>query len=235
MKIGLLTAIWGRPRLTELVLRYYAEYFWHIYVVASPDDNNPVKWLDIPFDVKPQVIMHPNQPLSDKWQAGISAIEDDDIDIDAVMIVGSDDLVTPKYLEACMYLMQNGADYIYLPGCYFYDAPTKRMIWGQAERLGLGRCISRRLLDRLDWQPWPEGLTHGLDGAMWERVQSLGDVRHVCLKDAHKNGYIGMDIKTGENIWGFDHIRENVICYDVEAEPVLRKHFPSVADELLNW
>lgn len=235
MKIGILTAIWGRPRLTELVLGYYESMPINMRVLVDSPDNCALIASSLP---KWNMTSAPNEPLSDKWLHGLQWMrewQDRWEYMDAVIIVGSDDLITPSYIDACRYLIAEGADYVYLPGCYFYDAPTKRMIWGQAERLGLGRCISRRLLDRMDWQPWPEGLTHGLDGAMWERVQAIGDVRHVRLDSAMKEGYIGMDIKTGENIWSFDHIRENIICYDVEPEPVLRKHFPGVADELLNW
>ena len=117
----------------------------------------------------------PNDPLSEKWQKGLVTIKQ--VNPDAVMIVGSDDLVTPKYIEACKYLISKGADLVYLPGCYFYCTKTKRMFWGWAERLGLGRCVSRSLLNRLDWKLWPDGLNSGLDGAMWDRINELKDVR----------------------------------------------------------
>ena len=230
-KLGLLTAIWGRPRLTELVLEYYYRRVEYGCVVNSPEDESSI---GLPYRGFWDSVSFSNSPLSDKWIRGVNWISLNQ-PVDAVIIVGSDDLITPKYIEACRYLIENGADYIYLPGSYFYDTQTGRMIWGYAERLGMGRCISRRLLDRLDWKPWPEGLEYGLDGAMWERVKELDDVNIVCLKDALKHGYVGMDIKTGENMWSFDHIREMVISADVEAESILRKYFPSVADELLNW
>lgn len=237
MKLGIYTAIWGRPRLTKLVLDYYnrIDTVYTMSVVYSKEDPDPthlpsVDWSD---DMDLWSVVHPNSPLSDKWLRGMQECRDSGMD--AVLIVGSDDLITPKYVEACRYLIENGADYVYLPGCYFYNALDGRMIWGQAERLGLGRCLSRRLLERLDWEPWPEGLPYGLDGAMWERVQALDDVSIVCLDEARKMGYVGLDIKTGSNLWDFDHIRDNIICFDTPAESVLREHFPSVADELLNW
>ena len=175
----------------------------------------------------------PNEPLSDKWLSLMPYVFDSDMD--AVIIVGSDDLVTADYIEACAYMVERGADFIYMDGAYFYDAVSGRMIWGNAERLGLGRCLSRRLLERLEWTPWPEGLGYGLDGSMSERVKALRDVGVVHLKECRKHGLVGMDIKTDLNMWSFDHIRNQVISYDADAPAVLNAYFPSVADTLLNW
>ena len=229
MKIGLLTAIWGRPRLTELVLRYYEQFDICRQLVGSVEDHLENHDFSI---AKWENVFYPNSPLSDKWQCGLNAVNRD---VDAVIIVGSDDLITPGYIEACKYLLKRGAEYIYMDGAYFYNAETGKMIWGNAERLGLGRCISRSLLDRMNWKLWPDGLENGLDGAMWERVQQTTEPKIVQLKDCKKEGLVGMDIKTGSNLWSFDHIKENLIHHEVDAGKVLRKYFPGVADELLNW
>lgn len=231
MKIGLLTAIWGRPRLTELVLRYYEGMPIDIRT-AIYSDEDPIEFRCNDKDF--QFCEYDNSPLSNKWNAGINNFQWED-DLSAVIIVGSDDLITPEYIESCKYLLSQGAEYIYMDGAYFYDAQSGRMIWGYAERLGLGRCISRSLLDRMNWRLWPEGLERGLDGAMWDLVQQADEPRIVQLKDCRREGMAGMDIKTGDNLWSFDHIRENLIHHDVDAAKVLNKYFPGVADELLNW
>lgn len=232
MQIGLLTAIWGRPRLTELVLRYYPglmEFGDILYCIDSPEcRTKSVDHTDWFFGE------HANSPLSDKWQHGITRLNDGGADVDAVIVVGSDDLVTPGYIEACKYLIERGADVVQMDGAYFYDAVNKKMIWAYASRMGLGRCISRRLLDKMDWKLWPDGRDSGLDGAMWEMI-SRHNPKVARLKDCAKKGLVGLDIKTGENIWSFDHIKNNTISHEVSAEKVLREHFPSVADELLNW
>jgi len=229
MNLGILTAIWGRPRLTELVLGYYEAS--ELVRVAAISER---EYEDHKISYHWNLHFCANDPLSDKWLEGMDMMHGIH-NPDAVIIVGSDDLVTPEYIEACRHLVAGGAEFVYLPGCYFYDAMSGRMIWGQAQRLGLGRCLSRSLLERLDWQPWEPGLSHGLDGSMWGRIQEVG-AKTVCLKDPRKHRLVGMDIKTEQNMWSFDHIRDEVISTDIEdPAKVLREYFPGVADELINW
>lgn len=237
MNLGLLTAIWGRPRLTDLVLRYYDKMDLRSIAISSEDDPSIVH--DDHFEFTDfETFAYPNDPLSDKWGFGISKFRDLGT-VDAVMIVGSDDLVTPKYIESVKYLLERGADYIFLPALYFYDLQSGRMHYCLAERLGLGRVLSRRLLDMLEWKPWPDGLNRGLDGAMWEKIQQLKDVKIVKLdmKACSKLGIAAMDIKgAGNNLWDYEEATSSLFGQQVkEPEKVLRKHFPSVADELLNW
>lgn len=230
MRIGLLTAIWGRPRVTELVLDYYDTIKGDLCIaIVSDEDPDPLEEYET---TNFEVFAYPNKPLSNKWNYGMSMMKD--WKPDAVIIVGSDDLITPKYIEACRYFLKHGAEYICLEGAYFFDAIKQRMCYGKARRLGLGRCLSRSLLERVDWNPWPNGLNSGLDGAM-DEVLAPHYPRIVRIEDPVELGLVGLDIKTGENIWGYDSIRDNLVVQDVDPEPVLREHFPTVADHLLQW
>lgn len=232
MNLGLLTCIWGRPRLTELVLRYYEKLDIDEYVAAVSEnrihEEREPYWHFPYFD---------NDPLSNKWNNGINFMEASDID--GIMIVGSDDLVTPSYIEAAKYLLEQGADYIFLPSLYFYNLKDGRMHYCLAERLGLGRVLSRRLLDMLDWKPWPDGMNKGLDGAMWGKIKELKEVNIVKLdlQTCKKLGIAAMDIKgSEENLWGYDESVYSLMCSEIkDPASVLSKHFPSVKDELLNW
>ncbi len=220
VKIGLLTATWRRPQLTKLVLDYYAGLDFSVRLAAVSDTSERYAgWITVYSE---------NNPVSNKWQAGLENVRQ--FDFDALMIVGSDDVITPAYLDACRYLIERGADYIYLPGAYFYDG--QRMFWGQAERLGMGRCLSRKLLRRLGWRLWDDGLDSGLDGSMTRRIDRMKGVGTIQIEDPIKHGYVGMDIKTGENIWSFDQVRSAVIARDVDANQVLDTHFPQIKDKL---
>jgi len=236
MNLGLLTCIWGRPRLTELVLRHYdqVDLCNRMLAFSRLDDlaalDNAGYW---------DTVCHSNEPLSGKWNAGMKAFYDLDEPLDGVMIVGSDDLVTPSYIDAAKYLLERGADYIFLPSLYFYNLQDGRMHYCLAERLGLGRVLSRRLLDMLDWKPWPDGLNKGLDGAMWEKIKDLKEVNIVKLdlQTCKKLGIAAMDIKGSDNnLWGYDESVYSLMCSEVkDPASVLDKHFSSVKDELLNW
>jgi len=238
MNLGLLTCIWGRPRLTELVLRYYNSLVYEGVYVFSEDDPNPMSANGLDIDSW-RGLMWSNYPLSNKWNEGIREFKIDPTHFDGVMIVGSDDLVTPSYIEAAKYLLEKGADYIFLPSLYFYNLQDGRMHYCLAERLGLGRVLSRRLLDMLDWKPWPDGLNKGLDGAMWEKIKELKEVNIVKLdlQTCKKLGIAAMDIKGSDNnLWGYDESVYSLMCSEIkDPASVLSKHFPSVKDELLNW
>lgn len=224
VKVALLTCTWRRPALTNIVMDYYSRLsFSHRRAVTSRLGESYKGWT---------LSYHENQPLSDKWQHGLKSLKQDDFD--ALMIVGSDDLITPAYLDACKYLIGAGADYVYLPGCYFYDTSTDRMIWAQAPRLGMGRCISRSLIERLDWQLWEPGLERGLDGSMATRIEATGTHKVIKIQDPLRYGYVGLDVKTSENIWSFDDVFGSLISYEVPAVDVFNEYFPSVKDEIIS-
>ena len=240
MNLGLLTAIWGRPRLTEMVLGYYEELpLDKMSFVYSPEDPEGIvrDWDYYAHSSRWLFNASSNSNLSGKWNKGLDNPRDGGWN--AVMIVGSDDLVTPRYIEAVKYLLEKGADYIYLPALYIYNLQDGRMHYCLAERLGLGRVLSRRLLDRLDWKPWPDGINRGLDGEMWKKINALKDVNIVRLGvDAcHRLGIAAMDIKgSGNNLWGYDETVMSLLGSEVkDPSKVLYKHFPSVANELLTW
>ena len=239
MNIGLLTAIWGRPRLTDLVLRYYERLDLKKVLVYSEEDPCVHDLVTGDWGY----IGYPNNNLSGKWNHGMMHIrsfhEFQNNSLAGVMIVGSDDLVTPQYVDAVKYLLARGVDYISLPTLYFYNLDTGRMHYCLAERLGLGRVLSRRLLDMLDWEPWPNDLNSGLDGAMWDRISKLKDVKAVKLsiKTCTKLGIAALDIKGGgNNIWSYQDSVSNLIGSEIKKPAeVLNKHFPNVAQTLLNW
>ena len=229
MKLGLLTAIWGRPEITQLVMDYYKDMpIDKLLCVVSSEDKaqytlNFGRWDRITW---------PNQPLSNKWSAGMEHMKD----CGAVIIVGSDDLITPKYVEACRYLLGQGVEYTYLEGAYFLDATTPRMCYATARRLGLGRCVSASLMNRMNWRPWPDGLDSGLDGNMEACMMGLEEPsREVRITNPVEHGFVGLDVKTGENIWSYDHVRNHLVVVDTDPREVLEKYFPSVSEKLLQW
>lgn len=235
MRIGILTTIWGRPELTELVINYYNDLdvpgveLVCLGVFSSDDSHTLIteKVWDRWYGVE-----HPNQPLSDKWNHGMKEMRE--YDVDAVIIVGSDDLISVKYIQACAHCVSRAKQYVYLPGCYFLDLETQDCIWAYARRLGLGRCLSRSLLDDMDWQPWPSGVKEGLDGEMAERMRKFCP-DFVNVRFAKEEGYAAIDIKGGHNMWSYDFVKENLYTEAANAHEVLNTHFPSIAHQLLNW
>ena len=217
IKLGILSCAWKRPALTAEFLRYHDAIGMPGLLVVSPDDEQP----DVSrFNLWMQYEKN-NFPVGAKWMFGLDWLRRHS-SFDAVMILGSDDFVTPAYIEVCKSLIASGADFIYLKNAYFHDAQSGEMIKGHAKRLGLGRCISMNLVERMNGHLWSPGLNSGLDGDMWQRVGQVGGVNRVALDMQDEIGIAGLDVKTGENIWSYAHIKENLINVQVDADQVLR-------------
>ena len=155
MRLGILIALWQRPKLTRLVLGYWTQLQVPgvelvRVAVASPEDPKRVQRAK-GFTV----LQAPNEPLSDKWNAGLAYFEDQGVD--AILIAGSDDLFCVGYVQNVCDLVQSGIDWVRLGSMYFLDLPTRRMVHMWHLNAGAGRVFSSRLLERLGWQAWRMG------------------------------------------------------------------------------
>lgn len=217
-RLGVLTALWRRPRVAEAALRHLADLAvpgvaLTRLAVRSPEDPDPAP--DVPGVA---YVDHPNAPLSDKWNAGVEAIRDAaGADLDAVMMMGSDDFVSAAYVRRAVEAVLDGASLVRSEDVVFYDAATGRAARARMPRMGAGRVLSRGLLDLLDWRPWPDGLSLRLDGGMDRRIKrrltSAPADRRRCrqvLISASAAPPL-LDVKTlgtpgGTSLWSFDHM-----------------------------
>ena len=115
-----------------------------------------------------------NDPLGAKWNAGFMAARK--YEPTGVLFVGSSDWVSDNYIaEAEKMLPQY--DMLGKLGCYFTDlgpSNIRTVNWfgyGKGSRsyepIGIGRVLSTRLLNKLNWQPFDKRLSSGLDWSMW--------------------------------------------------------------------
>lgn len=221
-RLGILTALWRRPRVAEAVLRHLADLAvpgvaLTRFAVRSPEDPDPAP--EVPGVA---YVDHPNAPLSDKWNAGMESLAGR---VDAVMVIGSDDFVSAAYVRRAVEAVLDGASLVRSEDVVFYDAATGRAARARMPRMGAGRVLSRSLLDLLDWRPWPDGLSLRLDGGMDRRIKrrltSAPADRRRCrqvLISAEGEGEPGaprvpplLDVKTlgtpgGTSLWSFDHM-----------------------------
>ncbi len=237
VKLGLLTAIWGRPRLTRLFLDYYdlQAPFSVMRAAYSPKDS-PADH-DLVLNAMNQGTMwtfdgYRNAPLADKWLGAINELKFHDLD--AVMIAGSDDFITPDYVEHCKKLVQDGAHMIVPRHIHYYDARTARMMRVRHKRPGAGRVLSASLLERMNWQPWRKG-DRNIDGSMDARLrETIGDEADRIYTYIDEPLGAILDVKTGVNMWDYDYLRKKEYV-DLDAAAFLPEHFPLIADELLEW
>lgn len=201
-RLALLTCVWQRPALTEIVLGYYqglqtrlADRLELILVaVGSEAEASRQRCERCGFEYHE----FPNQPLSDKWEHGLQHIRRHQPD--AVVIVGSDDLLSESLLRGYCELLDQGVLFCGLPDGVFFDLqqPAESVYWrgygGKTsehgmpwrlnETIGMGRLLARPLLEYLDYSLWAgEGINKSLDARAKERVSAIG-LRPLCY-DQH--------------------------------------------------
>lgn len=225
VRIAVLTCLWKRHALSARVLaRYQAiretlrgRVEVLLFAVGSEGDASRRIAEDHGF----HYTEHANDPLGAKWNAGLAAIRGHDVD--AVLIVGSDDLLDAGYFERCAAALQAGYTFIGLRDFYLFDLATLRLCYwpGYAEGsgrfgepIGLGRCLHRVLLERSDWRLWEDALNAGLDSSMMQRLAqryaSDAATMRVAVLSCRTHGIPAVDVKSGENIWSFSQMIEGL-------------------------
>lgn len=193
---------WGRHELLGFVRDYYDALdvegmtFLKTLITSPNDPEGPVEsrgdWEEIEAY---------NTPLTDKWNTGVQCISG--CDLDAIVIVGSDDLLAPEYFEMLRNVLADGVDYFILSSMYFFDALTGRLALSRYENAGAGRMIARPLLEAVDWTPWHH--RGRPDPANYRKCSPLATKEFKPTLDIASRT-VALDIKSQNNIWTFDEI-----------------------------
>jgi len=210
MKIGILTAIWKRPEITRIfaegIKRLQKQFDIVPVVVGSEGEMSMSLCHEYGF----MYLERPNEPLGRKFNEGLRVFKN--IDVDYIMIMGSDDLISNNLIEAYMPFMEKRKDVIGILDIYFYDILKKQLHYlsgyglrpqdkhRKGEPLGLARCIKRDVVERLQWQLWMNGINKGLDWTMTQRLKRIR-VRPVVMR-LRDIGALAVDLKSRHNICG---------------------------------
>lgn len=242
--ITIIMAIWKRPELTAAILDYYASLKIrrrkserlrgvHLDLIAavSPEDPSRDLYTQERFP-KWTFAEAPNEPLGAKWNAALKRAEE--TASDAVMIVGSDDLVSESYIRLVADALDNQA-YIQPDDMYLYDLETKRCVFAKPFPGGAGRVIRKDVLDACRWKLWGDTNIF-LDAAMSRRLERVVKSQFRPSHDRHEMCIV--DLKSSENIWRL-HPTENRMISDgktinvqvakeVDGKALLSQYFPMV-------
>lgn len=181
MNLAIVTPFWGRPELSEAMMRHTREVAPDAVLIAvlSPEDPDERALSGAAARHDWNIERKPNQPLGAKWNAGLDETHHVVGGIDAVMILGSDDFVSPEWvtkatraIEAGM-LMAGLTDFYALRlinGRLYHVNPYPEGSPRHGETIGSGRIFSAELLDAVSWKLWPEGQSAGLDYAAMQRL-----------------------------------------------------------------
>ncbi len=139
-------------------------------------------------------VNYPNDPLSEKIQAGIYKARE--FSPDAILLCGSDDWLSLDWIErfslclrtydvvghGTMNLLQGtGGKDIKIIEIPVYMGTSRR-----GEPIGAGRMISRRILDKIDWNLYREKQNTGCDGGSFTVLKSAGAKVFMCEEDNPK-------------------------------------------------
>lgn len=198
-KILIVTAVWQRHELTEIVLSYYAKLAQRskgkIQLLAAGSEG--VKSRTLCERNGWNYIECPNDPVSFKWSTLTQ--EARNFDFDFLTISGSDDLLSLPLIRYYDSVYSSDAEYMLgLKDLYFYMMSSEKSYhfhgYETLKTIGAGRCFSRTILKKVNWKPWHDyAVNRGLDSRCSSHLIRCGITeRPVRMK---VTGGIGIDIK----------------------------------------
>lgn len=211
IKLLVFTALWKRPHIARICfhginrLRRHPDYDITAFAVISEKEMIPlceefgVKWL-----------MHDNQPLGRKKNAGLMFCQR--FDFDWMMEIGSDDLVLNSLLDDYKPLTERHPFFGICDICFVdsTDGECNRYVNRQT-MFGAGRMIRRDVLQRHKWKIWPDDAVNVLDGKSLSVITEKFNIPYTMLRPIDYPQVI--DIKSEVGIWPFEAFRG--VKYDI--------------------
>ena len=236
LNLVMLTCVWKRPRLTKIIMSYYSKLKEEIrdtvnlefVAVGSEGEKSRTICEEAGF----HYFEYENQPMSKKWQYGLEMTKK--YNPDGVIIMGSDDIITKEIINFYVEKIKLGYILVGIKDFYIYESSIKKLAhwrgYGELndahrmeETIGLGRCLARPLLDKIEFDVWGGlELKRNLDGAMTNRLKEFGvfpisedncsiivhngkllRIGHIGYKLKEMNGF-AIDIKSKTNVTNFD-------------------------------
>ena len=129
--------------------------------------------LDIAQQMDVEFISISNDPLGTKWNKGFQASKN--YQADGVMFMGSSDWCSDDYVDSVR-LHLNDFGMLGMLGCHFADVADEiRLVHWKGykdsirvnEPIGIGRVLRADFLNKIQWSPFDQRLSSGLDWSMW--------------------------------------------------------------------
>jgi hypothetical protein len=215
-RVVFLTCTFGRTKVSEIYKQnlinlencFHKKYIFQNVIVDSENSN---KYL-FADDKRFEYYNYSNQPLSNKFNFGCKMLRE--VDFDYVIILGSDDIIDNNVFTLYDENMDKSFDIIGMLDVYIFDPKQlKAYYWGGypkkhkrfGESVGMGRCLSKKIVENLNYELWEDGLNKSLDKSMMKRIQSLS--QSISISSSYfriKEVGVACDIKTKNNITKLD-------------------------------
>lgn len=194
-------AVWRRPEITEIcfmgICRLRESGLFPIEALAVISEESM-----IPLCEKYGIrwCMTENSPLGAKKNFGLK--EAYKLEWDYLVEIGSDDLLKTEYLTTIApYLGKHPV--VTIRNIVFLNSEDGECrMYNKGTTYGIGRAISRKVLDKVGPTLWPDIINKGLDNS-----STFFMARHGFLeKRVRTEEPIGIDIKSDVNIWKFNYL-----------------------------
>jgi hypothetical protein len=236
LKVCLVTALWRRRLIAEACLD------WHLSLVdelaaagvelrllcvaSEPEDYLLARdrgWL---------CVKHDNQPLGKKFNKVMEAVPTvHGKDVEAVIVIGSDDYLTASYIRDACHLVREGTEYASAKTAYMVDGDGGRAIRFRGNvTIGGGRIVTAGLMRQCQWRPWEAGLRSGLDASFDRTLRIIEAARGEKIRFAVIENDGLMTIKSKENMWSYDFLAARIITEEVKGDAVYEM-YPQVFDK----
>lgn len=179
-------------------------------------------------------VPHQNKPLGAKWNAGFLAAKT--LNPDAVIYSGSSDWLSDNWIPTMKPYLEKH-QLVGVPGSYLLDYKGNSMRichWpgyvGERsdETIGVGRVLSRKLLDLIGWKPFDDTKDNSLDRSMKEKSKAVGFKDYFVIDPSLK----ALSISTDRWINKHKFIHHEVgplpseMYTQIEMEQFLVRYFP---------
>ena len=173
MKFGIVTINYNRRLVLELFLASIDRLralvgFFPVVCVSEEEDLHACQSHNVVH------LTRMNKPVTEKWQKGFRYFQNE-VKPDYVIIVGSDDIISNYLMLKLIEAMDKGYDLIGIREIYFYGGHGqhrgKLIHISRPQMLGVCKTISKRVLDQIDWKPFPKRLNSSMDGLCARTIQ----------------------------------------------------------------
>lgn len=193
-------------------------------------------------------VQHENHPLGKKWNAGFQMARE--MNADAVLFVGSSDWVSKDWIpvsakfldefgmtgKAGCHLIdfRNGQTrMVYWSGYLHGSVKGKRSMERAEEPIGIGRMLSAKCLDAIDWMPFEDTQDNSLDWAMYQKALRAGFKVKMIEDDSIHSMAFSCDLWPNKHTfsahWSNEYPSERIMDFDKWLED----HFPN-AKQIFN-
>lgn len=194
MKLALLAPLWGRFNVFELfktgLERLQNVHPFDVVIVGSEGQESKEACKDFHY------VEAPNKPLGDKMNQGLQKIKE--LNPDYVLLTGTDHILDDSLLEKHLSYIDQGIEDIAIRDGYFYDSDEKELWYSEytdGRTQGMARCLSRRVIEELDFELWHPDQTIRMDKSIEYR---LSTVDHKAIVYSIGKDHFCMDIKNGK-------------------------------------